>query len=313
MSWSRPSVTGVTPSSRCAHTFTGVGTRHERAYVFGGWSGKQMLADIHVLNTDTMTWSEAVPADTTEAPLPRGGHTVCEFERRLYVFGGGSGAHFVNDLHVLDLAASCWRQLRVAGTIPSPRSRHAAAFVGSLMYVLFGGDDTRVYDDVHVFDVLNNTWRRVDTIGDRPCARWGHSVCVLGNDKLVVFGGHDGERMLNDVHVLTLSTMAWTRVPVAGGLGAPRPAARAGHTATRVGTTIVVFWRRRRRPVAQRLLAALARSDNRRRRPRRRHSDERRRQADPRHVARRSGAVAQRVWNARATRHSLCALESCRG
>ena len=42
---------GVTPSSRCAHTLTGVGERHERLYVFGGWNGKEMLADVHVLNT----------------------------------------------------------------------------------------------------------------------------------------------------------------------------------------------------------------------------------------------------------------------
>ena len=47
----RPSVMGATPSSRCAHTLTGVGARHERVFVFGGWNGKAMLADVHVLNT----------------------------------------------------------------------------------------------------------------------------------------------------------------------------------------------------------------------------------------------------------------------
>ena len=44
---------GVTPSSRCAHTLTGVGARHERVVVFGGWNGKAMLSDVHLLNTGT--------------------------------------------------------------------------------------------------------------------------------------------------------------------------------------------------------------------------------------------------------------------
>ena len=120
-----------------------------------------------------MTWSEVFPSDVEKAPMARGGHTVCEHERRLYVFGGGSGTAFVNDLHVLDVDGSKWQQLVVAGTATSPRSRHTAAFVGARMFVLFGGDDARVYDDVHAFDVRTRTWREVETSGDRPCARWG--------------------------------------------------------------------------------------------------------------------------------------------
>lgn len=65
-------------------------------------------------------------------------------------------------------------------------------------------------------------------------------MCVVGS-RLVVFGGHDGERMLNDLYELDTKTLVWTRIAVSGGLGAPRPAPRAGHTASLVGSTIVVF------------------------------------------------------------------------
>lgn len=58
-SWSRPSVSGVTPMSRCAHTLT-TGDAADHVIVFGGWSGKSMLADMYLLNTSTMTWSEVI-------------------------------------------------------------------------------------------------------------------------------------------------------------------------------------------------------------------------------------------------------------
>ena len=35
-------------------------------------------------------------------PMARGGHTTCASEGKLYVFGGGSGTHFVNDLHIFN-------------------------------------------------------------------------------------------------------------------------------------------------------------------------------------------------------------------
>jgi hypothetical protein len=48
-----------------------------------------------------MTWSQLYTPDST-APMARGGHTTCAYDARLFVFGGGSGKHFVNDLHVFD-------------------------------------------------------------------------------------------------------------------------------------------------------------------------------------------------------------------
>ena len=123
-----------------------------------------------------MTWSEVCPSDMDQAPVTRGGHTVCEHRRQLFVFGGGSGTAFVNDLHVLDVERTQWQRVFVAGTAPSPRSRHTAAFVGAQMFVLFGGDDARVYGDVHAFDAASCTWRELETSGDRPRARWGRTL-----------------------------------------------------------------------------------------------------------------------------------------
>lgn len=173
-------------------------------------------------------------------PAPCGGHTACERGGKLYVFGGGSGTQYVSALHVFDLHASRWLQVRVSGTAPQPRSRHTAAFVGAHMFVLFGGDDTRVYDDVHVFDADASAWRELATTGDKPGARWGHSMCVLPDSRLLVFGGHDGENMLNDLHILDTQTRVWTRLHTAPG-DSRVPPPRAGHTASMVDRLMIVF------------------------------------------------------------------------
>ena len=66
-------------------------------------------------------------------------------------------------------------------------------------------------------------------------------MSLIGDNRLLIFGGHDGERMLNDLYILDTETLVWSRILVHGGLGAPRPAPRAGHTASLVGSTVVVF------------------------------------------------------------------------
>jgi hypothetical protein len=48
-----------------------------------------------------MTWSEILYTGT--APNVRGGHTTCCFDGRLFVFGGGSGSSYSNDLHVFNI------------------------------------------------------------------------------------------------------------------------------------------------------------------------------------------------------------------
>mmetsp|Transcript_3499 Transcript_3499/g.5699 ORF Transcript_3499/g.5699 Transcript_3499/m.5699 type:complete len:529 (-) Transcript_3499:56-1642(-) len=238
--WSRPSIAGLAPSSRCAHTFTPIDSSAQQIYVFGGWNGTRMLNDMFVFSSENMTWNQVFPKQSEVAtPMARGGHTTCASEGKLYVFGGGSGTHFVNDLHIFNTEQLCWEAVSVAGTAPSPRSRHTAAFVGRRMFVLFGGDDSRVYNDVHVYDADARTWHEVHTTGPKPSARWGHTTSILNDTQLVVIGGHDGGKMLNDVHVLDTGTMTWHRIDNPS-TSEDKPPARAGHTAAAVGTNGII-------------------------------------------------------------------------
>ena len=57
-----------------------------------------------------MTWSR--PITTGEPPGCRAGHTMTAVGTKLYVFGGGDGSHYLNDLHILDLGAAPSLSLR---------------------------------------------------------------------------------------------------------------------------------------------------------------------------------------------------------
>ncbi|KAL6062754.1 SAM domain (Sterile alpha motif) domain containing protein [Balamuthia mandrillaris] len=242
--WTRPSVSGPAPSARCAHSTTVVASN---VFIFGGWDGNKMLNDLHMLHTDlvssstpSLTWSK--PITTGIAPGPRAGHTVEAVDTKLYLFGGGNGVRYLNDLYTLDAETMSWSQAYVAGTSPAARSRHTMTLVAGLdgtakFVVMGGGDDTRVYNDVYVLDTGTMAWSRPVTKGAAPVARWGHTATLIGTNQIFIFGGHDGTRMLNDLFVLNTDTMTWQQISPHGTV----PSARAGHTATAIMDKIFIF------------------------------------------------------------------------
>lgn len=72
--------------ARNAHTMTVVGTK---LFLFGGHSGNKHLKDLHLFDTETMTWSEPI----TYGNQPKGlrGHTASLIGSKIYLFGGYDG------------------------------------------------------------------------------------------------------------------------------------------------------------------------------------------------------------------------------
>jgi N-acetylneuraminic acid mutarotase len=55
MTWISPQVSGTIPMARNAHTMTVLG---KKLYLFGGHSGNKHLKDLHVFDTETLSWTE---------------------------------------------------------------------------------------------------------------------------------------------------------------------------------------------------------------------------------------------------------------
>lgn len=93
----RPS--GNAPTGRNGHTATLV---DHKLYIIGGWLGQGPLAadDMHILDLEHNRWldfqSKGIP------PGPCNMHTADCYNSKIYVFRGGDGKDYLNDLHELD-------------------------------------------------------------------------------------------------------------------------------------------------------------------------------------------------------------------
>jgi len=69
-----------------------------------------------------------------------------------------------------------------------------------------------------------------------PSARFGHSSSFIEGNKIFVFGGWNGENFFNDVHVLHLETMSWTKPDIGGSA----PLSRFYHCAVIIQKAILI-------------------------------------------------------------------------
>lgn len=165
-----------------------------------------------------------------------------------YIFGGkGEGGLLFNDLWVLDVETWSWSMLPASSSLPpSPRMNASLTPVADKL-VAFGGWDGKgvAYGDTWIFDSSTGGWARPPTTGVAPTPRYGHSAAFdEAAASLVIWGGSslpaDGVPVptyMNDLRVLDLRTLTWTRPRFGGDVPPPRYM----HAAAAVGNVKVVM------------------------------------------------------------------------
>ncbi|CAG8815299.1 17510_t:CDS:2, partial [Racocetra persica] len=159
--------------------------------------------------------------------------------KKLFIFGGGDGPEYFNDLYVFDTDTLTWSKPKTTGNIPSRRRAHTTAYYNNCIYVFGGGDGVRALNDVYKLDIsdMNNlVWQKLETTGRPPISRGYHTSNLVGN-KLVVYGGSDGHECFDDVFMLDLVTMQWEVRKV---YGTP-PSGRGYHTTVLYDSRLFVF------------------------------------------------------------------------
>ena len=156
---------------------------------------------------------------------------------RLVTFGGHSTvdkekdapAVYNGDTCVLDLQTMVWTRPRALGDdFPSGRTGHSLCRIGDTVIVVGGWAGIRrsmVFEYLPVPDnfaerdisllkgymfMLDGTkmeWEAPPVANTDNPHRYGHSTTVVG-DYLFLWGGWDGNRPLNDLQVLDLSSLA---------------------------------------------------------------------------------------------------------
>lgn len=248
--WSRVDAGGLQPSAREGHAAVEVGNK---IFVFGGCvQGIRCFNDVHIFDTDTLTWSQE--PFTGDAPEPRGGHSATLVGTDIFVFGGASSETTYGDAYKLDLIQRHWTRAVASGcpAVPSRRTNHAAiADSHGRIYIVGGYDaDSNFLNDMWILNVYAGNadkwedadsfpivWEKPAPTGQVPEPREGHSLTLVDR-KLVLFGGYTaGGAVANDVYLYNLESQEWLAPPVAG---AVLPAPRQAHSATRHGRDVII-------------------------------------------------------------------------
>ncbi|KAH9613870.1 hypothetical protein KSS87_015221 [Heliosperma pusillum] len=201
------------------------------------------------------------PPISGQRPKPRYEHGAAVVGDKLYVYGGNHNGRYLNDLQALDLRAWTWSRVEVRAGAETPELQSSAASIpcaghalipwenkllsvaghtkdpsetiqGSSL-VIFGGENANrsLLNDLHLLDLETMTWDEFEAAGVPPSPRSDHTAAVHAGRYLLIFGGGSHAACFNDLHVLDLQAMEWSRPTQQGDI----PSSRAGHAGVAIG------------------------------------------------------------------------------
>ncbi|KAG6599226.1 Acyl-CoA-binding domain-containing protein 4, partial [Cucurbita argyrosperma subsp. sororia] len=233
--WISPPVSGLRPKARYEH---GAAIIQDKMYIFGGNHNGRYLNDLHVL--DLRSWAWTKPEAKTQSPesppeklTPCAGHSLISWENKLLSIAGHTkDPSEAIQVRVFDVQTSTWSTLKTYGKPPVSRGGQSVTLVGTSL-VIFGGQDAKrtLLNDLHILDLETLTWDEIDAVGAPPSPRSDHAAAVHAERYLLIFGGGSHATCFNDLHVLDLQAMEWSRPTQQGDIPTPR----AGHAGVTVG------------------------------------------------------------------------------
>ncbi|KAM7277654.1 hypothetical protein ACFE04_004788 [Oxalis oulophora] len=236
--WTAAPISGPCPKPRYEH---GAAVVQDKMYIFGGNHNGRYLSDLLVLDFRSWSWSKVevkIGAESTESQSPKkitpcAGHSLIPWENKLLSIAGHTKEPSESiQVNVFDLQSSTWSPLKTYGKPPASRGGQSVTLVGTSL-VIFGGQDTNrsLLNDLHILDLETLTWDEIDTVGVSPSPRSDHAAAVHAERYLLIFGGGSHTTCFNDLHVLDLQAMEWSRPTQQGEIPSPR----AGHAGVTIG------------------------------------------------------------------------------
>ncbi|XP_023538237.1 acyl-CoA-binding domain-containing protein 4 isoform X2 [Cucurbita pepo subsp. pepo] len=233
--WISPPVSGLRPKARYEH---GAAVIQDKMYIFGGNHNGRYLNDLHVLDMRSWAWTKLEaktqsPESPPEKLTPCAGHSLISWEHKLLsVAGHTKDPSEAIQVRVFDVQTSTWSNLKTYGKPPVSRGGQSVTLVGTSL-VIFGGQDAKrtLLNDLHILDLETMTWDEIDAVGAPPSPRSDHTAAVHAERYLLIFGGGSHATCFNDLHVLDLQAMEWSRPTQQGEIPTPR----AGHAGITVG------------------------------------------------------------------------------
>ncbi|CAM6096714.1 unnamed protein product [Calypogeia fissa] len=150
MTWDAIEAGGSPPSPRSDHAAALHADRY--LFVFGGGSHSSCFNDLHVLDFETMVWSQ--PLQQGFIPSPRAGHAAVTIGDHWYIMGGGDNKSGISDTLVLNMSNLVWDIVATEEgrtSIASEGLSVVASFAdGAASLISFGGYNGRYSNEVHI-------------------------------------------------------------------------------------------------------------------------------------------------------------------
>ena len=221
---SRLYVTGTPPPGRNGHTATlatsGPSGENARIVIIGGWLGTGPLAasDMHVLDisggVEALRWYQPTVRGTPPGPCNMHSADYIPNKNEIYLFRGGNGREYLNDLHALDCDTYTWRQVQTTGEAPQQRANHSSAVLEETneLFIFGGWNGRERLNDIHILNTETGVWTRPRIGGELPYPRAGMTLTAL-RGRLYLFGGSGtSSKCFNDLQILDRKEMAWLNV-----------------------------------------------------------------------------------------------------
>lgn len=150
MTWNIVETTQTPPAPRFDHTAAVLGERY--LLIFGGCSHSIFFNDLHVLDLETMEWSQ--PQIQGDPVSPRAGHAGVSIDENWYIVGGGDNKSGATETLVLDvskLVLSVLTSVKGRDPLASEGLSVSSALVdGEKILIAFGGYNGKYNNEVFV-------------------------------------------------------------------------------------------------------------------------------------------------------------------
>lgn len=182
--WKLQKTNGDIPYGRNGHTSTVV---NDKMYVIGGWLGEGDVAsdEVYTLDLVDYTW---LKVSLTPGIGPSNKHSADLYKDTIYIFRGGNGKGYLNDLIAFNVSTLRVEILETTGKNPSIRANHSSSIVGENLYIFGGWNGQKRLTDLYTINLEKLVWSHIDTFGNKPSSRAGVPMVNYKN-YLIIFGG----------------------------------------------------------------------------------------------------------------------------
>jgi hypothetical protein len=190
--------------------------------IIGGWLGSGPLAasDTWILDISSglsnLRWFQPPLRGTPPGPCNMHSADYIPPKGEVYVFRGGNGREYLNDLHALNVSTYVWRHVETQGEPPQQRANHSSAvleYEDKCELFIFGGwNGSERLNDIFILDSETSTWSEPRVGGIKPHPRAGMTLTAL-RGRLYLFGGSGtSSKCFDDLQILDRKDMAWLDV-----------------------------------------------------------------------------------------------------